>query len=790
MEATNETSRPAILEKAWMHHAELDTNADRLSKRHLKLRQWVLILGIIATFLAIVTDIINTQCPQGINEASCTSIRAVLKVLLILTPLIGSMIAAFTSRELGDGRWLSMRAGAEEIKKEIYIYRTVLSHHPDRNKWLSHRLAYIQRQIFKASGRRLDTEPYKGILPLYYSPDNPNSDAGFNDLTAEEYITHRLQEQLSWHEGRIVRLSKAKRNLTIAILLAGVAGALLAALGGPFAVWVALTASLAASLAGWEELRNRDKTILNYSKVKLELAIIRDYWYSLTSEEQTDSEFYKMVLAAENVMFAQNGEWLRSMQEALAGAEDEDKKLVEEMVELSATSHAELQKKLLSESQAVFSQAAEQLSAVAADAAATVSGMVTAVSSEAMALNQTMAESVDAAAAEAAAARLALESSRDAALDEAAAWRETAQESATVVAAQSAAAREAAAAETAAWEETAQETMDTAVATSAAARQSVAETVDAAALEAEAARLALEASRDRALAEAAGVRAAAAVAAAAETAAWSETAHDVVDTAAAQSAAAREAARQSMAETADAVAAETEATRLALEASRDAALDEAAAWRETAQESATEAIAQSAAVRETAAAAATAETTAWSETAQEAVATAVASSAAARDAAAAEAAAWGETAQEALDTAVAEAAALREKAGEQIKFAVTFTPISEAIDEMGTAVQEKWTEAVYEAVPDVKYPVQFNLAAADGPENGEPIAPSDTAVSDTAVSDAAPSDTAPSDAAATDAAATDAAVDDAVNRLLEKGVLVADDTIKQALAKATQEEEN
>ncbi|MBL1127767.1 MAG: SLATT domain-containing protein, partial [Chloroflexi bacterium] len=466
MESTNETSRPAILEKAWMHHAELDTNADRLNKRHLKLRKWVISLGIVATFLAIITDIISSQCPQGINADTCQGVRAVLRILLILTPLVGSMIAAFTSRELGDGRWLSMRAGAEEIKKEIYIYRTVLSHHPQRNKWLSNRLAYIQRQVFKASGRRLDTEPYKGVLPLYYSPDDPKSDPGFNDLTAEEYISYRLQEQLSWHEGRIVRLSKAKRNLTIAILLAGVAGALLAALGGSFSVWVALTASFTAALTGWEELRNRDKTILNYSKVKLELSIVRDYWYSLSPEEQTDSEFYKMVLAAENVMFAQNGEWLRSMQEALAGAEDEDKKLVEEMVELSATSHAELQRKLLSESQVVFAQATEQLSAVAADAAATVSGMVTAVSGEAMALNQTMAASVDAATAEAAAARLALESSRDVALQEASAWRETAQDSATIMAAQS-----------------------------AAARQSVAETVDATALEAEAARVASKAQR-------------------------------------------------------------------------------------------------------------------------------------------------------------------------------------------------------------------------------------------------------------------------------------------------------
>ncbi len=506
MESATNNSRPAILEKAWMHHAELDTNADKLSKHHLSLRRWVIILGVVATFLAIVTDTYSTfyesQCQVDSPPATCAvQLLATLRVLLILTPLIGSMIAAFTSRELGDGRWLSMRAGAEEIKKEIYIYRTVLTNHPHRNKWLSNRLAYIQRQIFKASGRRMDTEPYKGTLPLYYSPNNPDSDAGFSDLTAEQYIRYRLQEQLSWHEKRIIQLSKAKRNLTIAILLSGAAGAFLAALGNTassFTVWVALTASITAALSGWEELRNRDKTILNYSKVKLELSIIRDYWYSLSPAEQTDTEFYKMVLATENVMFAQNGEWLRSMQEALAGAEDEDKKLVEQMVKVSTSAHTDLQQKLLTESQSVFAQATEQLSAVAEDAATTVSNMVTAVSGEAMALNQAMedalnttvsqsaavrqsiTESVDAVAAEAEATRTTMESGRDAALTEISAWQAAAEAATSEATAQAAAARAAGvaavAAETAGWGESAQSAVEVATTKSAAMRD-LAETI-------------------------------------------------------------------------------------------------------------------------------------------------------------------------------------------------------------------------------------------------------------------------------------------------------------------------
>jgi hypothetical protein len=502
METTTTTERPTILEKAWLRHAELDDAANKLTKRHLQLRKWVAILGVVATFLAIFIDTFNAQLP--------VSVQAVLKVLLIATPLLASMVAAFTSREMGDGRWLSMRAGAEEIKKEIYLYRTVLSRYPERGKWLSNKLANIQRQVYKNSSNTLDTIPYKGQLPPKYHADDPESDTGFNDLTAEQYIRCRLQHQLSYHERKIVQLSKEKRNLTIAILGMGALGALLAGIGGPFAVWVALTASLTAALTGWEELRNREKTIANYSKVKLELTIIRDYWYGLTPAEQNDTAFYRMVTAAENVLFAQLSEWVRSMQEALTGAEEEDRKLAEEMVQISVNTNAELQRKMLAESQAVFAQTSEQLAAVAEDAATTVSGMVTAVSDEAIALNQTMGTAVETAVAQAATARQLAENEVDA-------WEATSQDALAAAAATADAARESTAAQVEAWQDTAQTVMDTAATESAAMQEAAQTAVD----------------------EAAAVAAAAREAAISETAAWGETAQEVVDTAVDESAALR-----------------------------------------------------------------------------------------------------------------------------------------------------------------------------------------------------------------------------------------------------------
>src|ERR1044071_760117 len=105
--------------------------------------------------------------------------------------------------------------------------------------------------------------------------------------------------------------------MTIYILAGGRVGALLAALGGQLALWVAFTASITAALIGWQELRKVDETIKNYSKVVMELTILSDHWQNLEPEEQTEVEFYKMVRDCENVLWAQNVEYVRSMQEAL-----------------------------------------------------------------------------------------------------------------------------------------------------------------------------------------------------------------------------------------------------------------------------------------------------------------------------------------------------------------------------------------------------------------------------------------------------------------------------------------
>jgi hypothetical protein len=163
-------------------------------------------------------------------------------------------------------------------------------------------------------------EAYQGALPPLsrFNPKDPNDDAGFKDLTGDEYFKYRLSDQLTWHVKKVNQKQKERVRLQVLIISSGVAGAILAALGGPlFTLLVALAASLTTTFIGWQELRNLDVVVRNYSKVIMELTILSDHWQNLDESERTQSEFYKMVNNTEEILWSRNVEYIKAMQEAL-----------------------------------------------------------------------------------------------------------------------------------------------------------------------------------------------------------------------------------------------------------------------------------------------------------------------------------------------------------------------------------------------------------------------------------------------------------------------------------------
>jgi hypothetical protein len=325
-----------ILNVAWARFSELDTTALARSKSHMRMRRGIAIVGVLATLLAIFSQF---PAPGLIGLGS--------RAFLILMPLIASGLAAFTKIFYSNGDWLITRSGAEEILKEIYYFRTILQKNKSRRAYLEKRLAEIQRQVYRNLGGELVFKKYTGPIPSNYYPDDPNSDPGFADLTGDEYFKYRLEHQLAWHRKKIRQYQNERIRLQIFIIAAGVLGAFLAAIGGTLSLWVALTASFTAALLGWQELRNIDVIIRNYSKVVLELTVLYDHWLNLEPEERTTAQFYRMVRGTEEVLWAQNMEYIRSQQEALKEADlEQEASLVKRVIQESVESEARMKQAL------------------------------------------------------------------------------------------------------------------------------------------------------------------------------------------------------------------------------------------------------------------------------------------------------------------------------------------------------------------------------------------------------------------------------------------------------------
>ncbi len=319
-----------ILEIAWTRYAQLNASAIRRTGTYRRLRVWIAALGVLATLFSIIYATFFAD-KDGL-------VPLLVQIFFVATPIAASLLAAFGSRTFANGDWLVTRAAAEEYLKEIYFFRTVLRGNAKRREYLENRINEIQRQLFRGLGGELAFRPYHGPIPPYYNPEYGN-DPGFTDLNGEEYFKFRLEDQLRWHIRENNEYKRERGVITFAVLLAGGLGSFLAAWGGALSIWVALTASVAAALVGWQQLRNLDSVIKNYSKVILELTFLYDHWTNLEPEERTDAEFYKMVRGCEDVLWAQNTEYIKAMQEALKESDlEKEASLVNRVIKESVES--------------------------------------------------------------------------------------------------------------------------------------------------------------------------------------------------------------------------------------------------------------------------------------------------------------------------------------------------------------------------------------------------------------------------------------------------------------------
>jgi hypothetical protein len=356
METETQKTTP-ILEIAWTRFAQLDASSLRRTNAHKRLRIWITVLGVLATLFSILYS--------SFFSVDTSLMGATVHFTFLATPIAASLLAALGTRWFANGDWLITRAAAEEYLKEIYFFRTVLRGNKDRRAYLEERINEIQRHLFRGLGGEFAFRPYQAQIPPYYNPESGN-DPGFNDLSGDEYFKYRLEDQLRWHIKKINEYKRERSVLTVFVVAAGALGSLLAGLGGFLSVWVAFTASITAALVGWQQLRNLDAVIKNYSKVILELTTLYDHWTNLETEERTDAEFYKMVRSCEDVLWAQNTEYIKTMQETLKESDLEKEaslvnRVIKESIDTAARTKQAIEDSFVEFSHATLQQTGQQV---------------------------------------------------------------------------------------------------------------------------------------------------------------------------------------------------------------------------------------------------------------------------------------------------------------------------------------------------------------------------------------------------------------------------------------------
>jgi hypothetical protein len=219
-------------------------------------------------------------------------------------------------------------------------------------------------------------KPYTGEhLNPYYEPNAGYPiDQGFDDLDGEGYMTLRLEDQLAWHIRKIQTHQNKRKRFIFLILIAGGIGSLLAGIDfivNGIAIWVALSTAVATAITNWKELLELDIMIPNYSKVILELNILRDNWMSLEPYERTQGEFFKVVRATEKLLWSQNVEYISAMRESMDEAEAEQEKMVEDMIEMSQEVAGRVQEQIIEEARRSMEEAARAAAAAASGQPAT-----------------------------------------------------------------------------------------------------------------------------------------------------------------------------------------------------------------------------------------------------------------------------------------------------------------------------------------------------------------------------------------------------------------------------------
>lgn len=326
-----EDQRNPTLVDAWQRFAEYDYNANLTSNRFSLLRKWILILGVLATTLALTHELYLTAPTNDF----LTSLSKPSRVLVVLLPITVSVLLTGTNKFSRGINWIILRGSSEAIKNEIYRFRTRTGKYGEDvigeesiEMVLARKVRSIGERLMKTEVNQSGLQEYKGVLPPKYGA--AEGDSGFNSLSPDDYLKFRLDNQLHYYKRKSAELDKKIRRLNWQIFLFGGLGTLLAAL--EFEVWIAVTTAIVGAITSFIEYNQFDNSLRTFNQAATDLESVRIWWRALPeAQRDTKHMFDRLVESAESVLQTEQSSWAQNLQDALAELLEEGQQQVRDI---------------------------------------------------------------------------------------------------------------------------------------------------------------------------------------------------------------------------------------------------------------------------------------------------------------------------------------------------------------------------------------------------------------------------------------------------------------------------
>ena len=195
-----------------------------------------------------------------------------------------------------DKLWIKCRAAGEALKSAVYLYSAFVPPFdgPDRAKALA---ARVEKTLQDLQGVDL-------------RPATPRQPPG--PLTAESYITARVDDQIGYYTSSAEKY-QSKADFWRYCSLAGAAvSGLLGAISAMFSLapWVALIATLIASITAYVKNQRYEAMIGLYQATALRLQSLKDQWVDSGKTDTDKAERDSFMQRCEETLALENGAWV------------------------------------------------------------------------------------------------------------------------------------------------------------------------------------------------------------------------------------------------------------------------------------------------------------------------------------------------------------------------------------------------------------------------------------------------------------------------------------------------